>query len=136
MEAVMEKVSSIIIEQLSVDRDAVVPETNLLDDLGADSLDVVELVMALEEEFGIEVPDDDVENIRTVKDVAEYIAARNRSRRVRARIAGTGALPSRSSPSAASSGPSARFSTQATIGSSPRSRVAHWSSWHTRFGPA
>ena len=76
MEAVMEKVSSIIIEQLSVDRDAVVPETNLLDDLGADSLDVVELVMALEEEFGIEVPDDDVENIRTVKDVAEYIAAR------------------------------------------------------------
>ncbi len=76
MEAVMEKVSSIIIEQLSVDKESVVPEANLLDDLGADSLDVVELVMALEEEFGIEVPDDDVENIRTVKDVAEYVAAR------------------------------------------------------------
>ncbi len=76
MEAVTEKVTSIIIEQLSVDKESVVPEANLLDDLGADSLDVVELVMALEEEFGIEVPDDDVENIRTVKDVAEYVAAR------------------------------------------------------------
>ncbi len=76
MEAVTEKVTSIIIEQLSVDKESVVPEANLLDDLGADSLDVVELVMALEEESGIEVPDDDVENIRTVKDVAEYVAAR------------------------------------------------------------
>jgi acyl carrier protein len=76
MGAVTEKVTSIIIEQLSVDKESVVPEANLLDDLGADSLDVVELVMALEEEFGIEVPDDDVENIRTVKDVAEYVAAR------------------------------------------------------------
>ncbi len=76
MEAITEKVTSIIIEQLSVDKESVVPEANLLDDLGADSLDVVELVMALEEEFGIEVPDDDVENIRTVKDVAEYVAAR------------------------------------------------------------
>ncbi len=76
MEAVTEKVTSIIIEQLSVDKESVVPEANLLEDLGADSLDVVELVMALEEESGIEVPDDDVENIRTVKDVAEYVAAR------------------------------------------------------------
>ncbi len=76
MEAVTEKVTSIIIEQLSVDKESVVPVANLLDDLGADSLAVVELVMALEEEFGIEVPDDDVENIRTVKDVAEYVAAR------------------------------------------------------------
>ena len=76
MEAVMEQVSSIIIEQLSVDKELVVPGANLLDDFGADSLDVVELVMALEDEFGIEVPDDDVENIRTVKDIAEYVAAR------------------------------------------------------------
>ena len=76
MEAVTKKVTSIIVEQLSVEADAVVPEANLLDDLGADSLDVVELVMAIEEEFGIEIPDDDVENIRTTKDVVDYVVAR------------------------------------------------------------
>ena len=52
------------------------PEANLLDDLGADSLDVVELVMAIEEEFGIEVPDADAENIRTLGDIMTYIEAR------------------------------------------------------------
>ena len=51
-------------------------EANLLDDLGADSLDVVELVMALEEEFGIEVPDEDVESIRTIGDIVQYVGAR------------------------------------------------------------
>ena len=76
MEAVTKKVTSIIIEQLSVEESSLVPEANLLDDLGADSLDVVELVMALEEEFGIEIPDDDVENIRTIKDVVDYVVAR------------------------------------------------------------
>ena len=76
MEAVTKKVTSIIVEQLSVEESALVPEANLLDDLGADSLDVVELVMALEEEFGIEIPDDDVENIRTIKDVVDYVVAR------------------------------------------------------------
>jgi acyl carrier protein len=76
MEAVTKKVTSIIVEQLSVEESTLVPEANLLDDLGADSLDVVELVMALEEEFGIEIPDDDVENIRTIKDVVDYVVAR------------------------------------------------------------
>ena len=71
-----ERVAAIISEQLGVEVSTLTPDAHLLDDLGADSLDVVELVMALEEEFGIEVPDDDVENIRTVSDVVEYMAAR------------------------------------------------------------
>jgi acyl carrier protein len=71
-----ERVAAIIGDQLGVDVSTLTPDAHLLDDLGADSLDVVELVMALEEEFGIEVPDDDVENIRTVSDVVEYMAAR------------------------------------------------------------
>ena len=59
-----------------MDKETLVPEANLLDDLGADSLDVVELVMAIEEEFGIEVPDSDAENIRTLGDILSYIEAR------------------------------------------------------------
>ncbi|NRA01053.1 MAG: acyl carrier protein [Myxococcales bacterium] len=74
MEQFAAKVASIVGDQLGVDRAALVPEANLLDDLGADSLDVVELVMALEEEFSIEVPDDDVENIRTIQDIVSYVA--------------------------------------------------------------
>ncbi len=76
MEALSERVNSIVTDQLGVDKESLSPEANLLDDLGADSLDVVELVMALEEEFGIEVPDDDVENIRTIRDIVKYIEAR------------------------------------------------------------
>lgn len=76
MEIVARKVTSIICEQLGVEEGALVPEAHLLDDLGADSLDVVELVMALEEEFGIEVPDEDVENIRTIRDVVQYVQER------------------------------------------------------------
>jgi acyl carrier protein len=76
MEALSTRVHSIVTDQLGVDKDSLSPEANLLDDLGADSLDVVELVMALEEEFSIEVPDDDVENIRTVGDIVQYIEAR------------------------------------------------------------
>ena len=59
-----------------MEKETLVPEANLLDDLGADSLDVVELVMAIEEEFGIEVPDSDAENIRTLGDIMTYIEAR------------------------------------------------------------
>ncbi|MEE9281409.1 MAG: acyl carrier protein [Myxococcota bacterium] len=76
MEALNQRVNSIITDQLGVDRESLTPEANLLDDLGADSLDVVELVMALEEEFGIEVPDDDVENMRTIGDIIHYIETR------------------------------------------------------------
>ncbi|MCI8832932.1 MAG: acyl carrier protein [Clostridia bacterium] len=67
------KVKKIIIEQLSVAEDAVTKEASFIDDLGADSLDVVELIMALEEEFDMEIPDADAEKIATVNDVVEYI---------------------------------------------------------------
>ena len=69
-----QKVRSLVAEQLGVDAADVTPQASILDDLGADSLDVVELVMALEEHFDIEVPDEDVEELRTVADVERYVA--------------------------------------------------------------
>lgn len=77
-ETVTEKVREIVASQLGVEESEVTPEASILDDLGADSLDVVELVMALEEEFDLEVPDEDVETLRTIGDVARYIAERVR----------------------------------------------------------
>jgi acyl carrier protein len=71
--AVDEKVKSIIAEQLGVKQEEVTPTASFIDDLGADSLDTVELVMALEEEFGIEIPDEDAEKITTVGDAIKYI---------------------------------------------------------------
>lgn len=68
-----EKIKNIIIEQLGVSAEEVVPEASFVDDLGADSLDLVELVMVLEEEFGKEIPDEDAEKIQTVKDAINYI---------------------------------------------------------------
>ena len=68
-----EKIKNIIIEQLGVSADEVVPEASFVDDLGADSLDLVELVMVLEEEFGKEITDEDAEKIQTVQDVSNYI---------------------------------------------------------------
>ncbi|MCP4003568.1 MAG: acyl carrier protein [bacterium] len=76
MKALEVRVNEIVAEQLDAEKDALVPEANLLDDLGADSLDVVELVMAIEEEYGIEVTDEDAENIRTIQDIVSYIEAR------------------------------------------------------------
>ena len=70
------RVNAIIGEQLGLDEGVLVREANLLDDLGADSLDVVELVMALEEEFGLEMPDEDVDNIRTIGDIIDYVETR------------------------------------------------------------
>lgn len=67
------KVNSIIVEQLGVKEEDLKPEASFIDDLGADSLDTVELVMALEEEFDTEIPDEDAEKIRTVKDIYDYI---------------------------------------------------------------
>ncbi len=67
------KVKEVIIEQLGANADEVVPTASFVDDLGADSLDTVELVMALEEEFGVEIPDEDAENIKTVQDAINYI---------------------------------------------------------------
>ncbi len=69
----MDKIKKIISEQLGVDEGEVTNESHFIDDLGADSLDTVELVMALEEEFGIEIPDEDAEKIQTVGDVSKYI---------------------------------------------------------------
>ena len=71
--SVAEKVKSIIVEQLGVKPDQVVPSASFVNDLGADSLDTVELVMALEEEFGIEIPDEEAEKILTVEDAVKYI---------------------------------------------------------------
>jgi acyl carrier protein len=68
-----EKVKKIIVDQLGVDEAEVTPEAKFIDDLGADSLDTVELVMALEEEFGIEIPDEEAEKIATVRDAIAYI---------------------------------------------------------------
>ena len=70
-----EKVKKIIVDQLGVDAAEVTPEASFIEDLGADSLDTVELVMALEEEFGLEIPDEEAEKIATVKDAVEYIKA-------------------------------------------------------------
>ncbi len=72
-EEVLEKVRRIIIDQLGLNEDQVTPEASFIDDLGADSLDTVELVMALEEEFGLEIPDEDAEKMVTVKNVVTYI---------------------------------------------------------------
>ena len=71
--SVQDKVKSIIVEQLGVDADEVNPEASFVEDLGADSLDTVELIMAFEEEFGIEISDEDAEKIKRVKDAVEYI---------------------------------------------------------------
>jgi acyl carrier protein len=72
-EEILEKVKSVTVEQLNVEEDDVVEDAAFVDDLGADSLDIVELVMALEEEFGIAIPDEDAESIKTVGDAVAYI---------------------------------------------------------------
>ncbi|MBF0262397.1 MAG: acyl carrier protein [Magnetococcales bacterium] len=73
MSNIAERVKKIVVEQLGVDASQVTEEANFVDDLGADSLDTVELVMALEEEFGCEIPDDAAEKIVTVKQAIEFI---------------------------------------------------------------
>ena len=73
MASVDEKVKQIVVEQLGVDEAEVTPSASFVDDLGADSLDTVELVMAFEEAFDIEIPDEDAEKIKTVKDAIDYI---------------------------------------------------------------
>lgn len=71
-----EKVRAIVASQMNVDEDQVTMETNLVEDLKADSLDVVELIMDLEQEFDLEIPDEDLPKVTTVKDIVEYIQAR------------------------------------------------------------
>ena len=77
--AVQNKVIKIIEEQLGVDPERVKPEASFIDDLGADSLDIVELVMAMEEEFDIEIPDEDAEKLRTVQDVLKYLEGKGKN---------------------------------------------------------
>jgi len=72
--SIEDKVKDIIVEQLGVNPEQVTPQASFIEDLGADSLDIVELVMAFEEEFGVEVPDEDAEKLQTVGDVIKYIA--------------------------------------------------------------
>ena len=72
--SIEDKVKKIIAEKLSVDLDEVVPEASFVDDLGADSLDLVELIMSMEEEFDVEISDEDAEKITTVKDAFDYVA--------------------------------------------------------------
>ena len=74
--SVADRVKEIIVEQLGVNPDQVTPEAKFIEDLGADSLDTVELVMAFEEEFGAEIPDEDAEKMQTVGDVIKYIEER------------------------------------------------------------
>ena len=76
--SVEQKVKQIIVEQLGVDETQVDPNASFVDDLGADSLDIVELVMAFEEAFGIEIPDEDAEKITTVKHAVDYIEAKKK----------------------------------------------------------
>ena len=75
MSDVTDRVKKIVIEHLGVDEDKVVESANFIEDLGADSLDTVELVMAFEEEFGCEIPDDAAENISTIKNAIDFIVS-------------------------------------------------------------
>jgi acyl carrier protein len=74
--ALEDRVKEIIAEQLGVSKEEVMPEASFIDDLGADSLDIVELVMAMEEEFDIEIPDEDAEKIQTIGDAITYVRER------------------------------------------------------------
>jgi acyl carrier protein len=76
MMALEDRISELIVEQLGVTREEIVPEAAFIDDLGADSLDIVELVMAMEETFDIEIPDDDAEKIQTIGDAVSYLKER------------------------------------------------------------
>ena len=75
MSSIADKIKETVAEQLGVDGEKITPEATFVDDLGADSLDVVELVMALEEEFEIEIPDEDAEKLQTVQNVVDYVEA-------------------------------------------------------------
>jgi len=72
----LEQVTDIISKQLKAETGQITPETNIMEDLGADSLDIVELLMAIEENFGVTVPDEDVQGLKTVKDIVDYIESR------------------------------------------------------------
>ena len=74
---IFEKVKNILVDQLDVDEDAITMDSSITDDLGADSLDVVDLVMSLEEEFDVEIPDEEIENMKTVGDIIKFVEQKN-----------------------------------------------------------
>ena len=80
MSSIEDRVKKIVVEQLGVKEDEVTPNASFVDDLGADSLDTVELVMAFEEAFDIEIPDEDAEKIRTVQDAVDYISKHGKAK--------------------------------------------------------
>ena len=80
--SIEEKVADIIVDQLGVDKEKVKPETDFIKDLGADSMDIVELVMAFEDNFSIKVPDQEEENIRTVQDAIDFIKAQQEAQKI------------------------------------------------------
>ena len=73
----LDKVKKILVEQLDVEESAIAPESSIIDDLGADSLDIVDMVMNLEEEFDIEIPDEEIESMKTVSDIVKFIEAKS-----------------------------------------------------------
>lgn len=77
MSEVMDKVKKIVVEHLDVEESRVTPDASFVDSLGADSLDIVEMVLAFEDEFGIEIPDEDAEKIQKVQDAVDYITAKS-----------------------------------------------------------
>ncbi|MGY8823249.1 MAG: acyl carrier protein [Candidatus Latescibacterota bacterium] len=79
MASTEERVRDLVVEQLGVSQDQVTPQASFIDDLGADSLDTVELVMAFEEEFGIDIPDEDAEKMTSVGDAIKYLEENNKS---------------------------------------------------------
>ena len=79
MSEVMDKVKKIVVEHLDVEEGRVTPAASFVDDLGADSLDIVEMVLAFEDEFQIEIPDEDAEKIQKVQDAVDYITAKSKS---------------------------------------------------------
>lgn len=74
---IFEKITEILAEQLAADRETMTNDTKIAEDLGADSLDLVDLLMSIEDEFGVEIPDEEVENLRTIGDVVNYISAKS-----------------------------------------------------------
>lgn len=74
---IFEQVKAILVDQLDVDEDAITMDSSIIDDLGADSLDVVDMVMSLEEEFDTEIPDEEIEGMKTVGDIVKFIEAKN-----------------------------------------------------------
>lgn len=72
-ESTLEQVKSILSEQLNVSKDTITPETNIINDLDADSLEVLDVIMAVNDVFGVEIPDEDVEKVKTVEDIVSYI---------------------------------------------------------------